>query len=127
MDALLAPAHTPDSETKIVIGNLSVNLPNKIVMVGQERRYMEAREFQVLAALLLSYQKDTLEVVSKQTLYDMLYADEEKKPDINVVRVFICNLRKKLDNSKHNSRIETVGYKGYRMRRPPDPLPVSSE
>lgn len=67
-------------------------------------------EFKVLAYLMLH----AGEVVSKQTLVDHVY-EEDQERDSNVMEVFIRRLRKKLDETEQLNVIETIRGRGYKF------------
>lgn len=67
---------------------------------------LEARVFAHLASR---------ELGTKQSIMMALYSDRAEEPEIKIVDVFVCKMRRKL--SKFGVRIETVWGQGYRLAR----------
>ena len=68
---------------------------------------------------LLSLRKGT--TVSKEMFLNNLYSGMDE-PEIKIIDVFICKLRKKLANaSSGKDYIETVWGRGYVLREPSEP------
>jgi len=68
---------------------------------------------------LLSVHKGA--IVTKQMLLDHLY-DGVDAPELKIIDVFVCNLRKKLAQATGgNHYIETVWGRGYMLRDPAAP------
>jgi two-component system, cell cycle response regulator CtrA len=98
----------------IEIGELSVNLDAKAVEVRGLRVHLTGKEYQVLE--LLSLRKGT--PLTKEMILNHLYGGMDV-PELKVIDVFICKLRKKLKmatGGKHY--IETVWGRGYVLRDP---------
>nr|WP_246713314.1 helix-turn-helix domain-containing protein [Rhizobium sp. BK112] len=55
---------------------------------------------------------------TKQSIMMALYSDRAEEPEIKIVDVFVCKLRKKL--SRFGVRIETIWGQGYRLARQPN-------
>lgn len=55
----------------------------------------------------------TREIASKESLYGVLYSGSLEQPDIKIIDVFICKLRKKL--SPHGVEVKTVWGRGYSL------------
>lgn len=53
------------------------------------------------------------QMVSKEQLMDALYFDRAYEPDVKILDVLICNLRKKLRGSRY--RIETLHGEGWKL------------
>jgi two-component system, cell cycle response regulator CtrA len=98
----------------IEIGELNVNLDTKTVEVHGQRVHLTRKEFQMLE--LLSLRKGT--PLTKEMFFNHLYGGMDE-PELKVIDVFICKLRKKLQmatGGKHY--IETVWGRGYVLRDP---------
>ncbi len=96
----------------IKTGEIVVNLDMKTVEVGGTRVHLTGKEYQMLE--LLSLRKGT--ALSKEMFLNHLYGGIDV-PEIKIVDVFICKLRKKLgsgNGGKHH--IDTVWGRGYVLR-----------
>jgi two-component system cell cycle response regulator CtrA len=95
-------------------GDLTVDLDQKTVAVGGARVHLTGKEYQMLE--LLSLRKGT--TLTKEMFLNQLYGGMDE-PDIKIIDVFICKLRKKLANaSGGNDYIETIWGRGYVLREP---------
>ena len=104
-------------------GDLIVDLDRKTVAVGDTHVHLTAKEYQILE--LLSLRKGA--TLTKEMFLNQLYGGLEE-PEIKIIDVFICKLRKKLANaSGGKDYIETVWGRGYALREPSeDELKVSA-
>src|SRR3977135_1659663 len=95
-------------------GDLVVNLDTKTVEVGGQRVHLTGKEYQMLE--LLSLRKGT--TLTKEMFLNHLYGGMDE-PELKIIAVFICKLRKKLANaSSGKNYIETVWGRGYVLREP---------
>jgi two-component system, cell cycle response regulator CtrA len=102
------------SESIVSTGRLTVDLDQKHVKVDGARVHLTGKEYQMLE--LLSLRKGT--TVSKEIFLNHLYGDREE-PEMKIIDVFICKLRKKLDIAGDGvSYIETIWGRGYTLRDP---------
>ena len=103
--------------------DLCVNLDSKTVEIGGVRVHLTGKEYQMLE--LLALRKGT--TLTKEMLLSHLYSGMDE-PEIKIIDVFICKLRKKLAGaSGGKDYIETVWGRGYVMRELPEkPLSVSA-
>ena len=77
----------------------------KTVEVGGQRVHLTGKEYQMLE--LLSLRKGT--TLTKEMFLNHLYGGMDE-PELKIIDVFICKLRKKLANaSEGRNFIETVG------------------
>ena len=98
----------------ITTGDLVVNLDQKTVEVGGARVHLTGKEYQMLE--LLSLRKGT--TLTKEMFLNHLYGGMDE-PELKIIDVFICKLRKKLANaSSGKNYIETVWGRGYVLREP---------
>jgi two-component system cell cycle response regulator CtrA len=96
--------------------DLCVNLDNKTVEISGARVHVTGKEYQMLE--LLALRKGT--TLTKEMFLSHLYGGMDE-PEMKIVDVFICKLRKKLANaSGGKDYIETVWGRGYVMREPPE-------
>ena len=97
------------SESVIYTGKLAVNLDTKTVEVNKQRVHLTGKEYQMLE--LLSLRKGT--TLTKEMFLNHLYGGMDE-PELKIIDVFICKLRKKLAASTGGDHhIETVWGRGY--------------
>ena len=98
----------------ITTGDITVNLDQKTAEVGGARVHLTGKEYQMLE--LLSLRKGT--TLTKEMFLNQLYGGMDE-PEIKIIDVFVCKLRKKLANaSGGKDYIETVWGRGYVLREP---------
>ena len=119
-DELIARVHAVvrrskgHSQSVIQTGRLLVNLDTKTVEVDGSRVHLTGKEYQMLE--LLSLRKGT--TLTKEMFLNHLYGGMDE-PELKIIDVFICKLRKKLANaSDGRNYIETVWGRGYVLREP---------
>src|SRR5258708_5065720 len=104
------------AQSVINTGDLTVNLDQKTVEVGGARVHLTGKEYQMLE--LLSLRKGT--TLTKEMFLNPLYGGMDE-PELKIIDVFICKLRKKLANASNGKNyIETVWGRGYVLREPAD-------
>ena len=102
------------AQSVIQTGDLVVNLDTKTVGVNQTRVHLTGKEYQMLE--LLTLRKGT--TLTKEMFLNHLYGGMDE-PELKIIDVFICKLRKKLANaSSGKNYIETVWGRGYVLREP---------
>ena len=105
------------AQSVVQTGDLVVNLDTKTAEVNGQCAHLTGKEYQMLE--LLSLRKGT--TVSKEMFLSNLYSGMDE-PEIKIIDVFICKLRKKLANaSSGKDYIETVWGRGYVLREPSEP------
>jgi len=103
-----------DSESTIRTGLLVVNLDTRVVSVNEKPVHLTGKEYGILE--LLSRRKGT--TLTKEMFLDHLYGGMDE-PEIKIIDVFVCKLRKKLAQATGGSHyIETVWGRGYVLRDP---------
>ena len=86
----------------------------QIADCGGQRVHLTGKEYQMLE--LLSLRKGT--TLTKEMFLNHLYGGMDE-PELKIIDVFICKLRKKLANaSDGRNYIETVWGRGYVLREP---------
>ena len=101
-DELVARIHAIVRRSKghaqsiITTGDLIVNLDQKTVEVSGSRVHLTGKEYQMLE--LLSLRKGT--TLTKEMFLNHLYGGMDE-PELKIIDVFICKLRKKLANASH--------------------------
>ncbi|HEX4871991.1 MAG TPA: response regulator transcription factor [Nevskiaceae bacterium] len=101
------------AQPELRCGPIVVDSSAKTVQVDDRPVELTAYEFKVLEYLILH----AGEVVSKSTLAEHLYAEDEER-DSNVIEVFIRRLRSKLDPGATLNPITTLRGAGYRWDLP---------
>src|SRR5579859_104900 len=102
------------SESIIRTGRFAVNLDGRLVTVDDHPLHLTAKEYGILE--LLSLRKGT--TLTKEMFLNHLYGGMDE-PELKIIDVFICKLRKKLANaSEGRNFIETVWGRGYVLREP---------
>ena len=102
------------AQSVVITGDLCVNLDTETVEVGGARVHLTGKEYQVLE--LLSLRKGS--TLTKEMFLNNLYGGMDE-PEIKIIDVFICKLRKKLANaSDGKDYIETSWGRGYLLREP---------
>ena len=102
------------AQSVIETGELKVNLDTKTVEVNGQRVHLTSKEYQMLE--LLSLRKGT--TLTKEMFLNHLYGGMDE-PELKIIDVFICKLRKKLANASSGKNfIETVWGRGYVLREP---------
>ena len=102
------------SQSVIKTGEILVNLDAKTVEAGNKPVHLTGKEYQMLE--LLSLRKGT--TLTKEMFLNHLYGGMDE-PELKIIDVFICKLRKKLANATDGANyIETVWGRGYVLRDP---------
>lgn len=102
------------SQSIIHTGRVAVNLDAKTVEVEGKAVHLTGKEYQMLE--LLSLRKGT--TLTKEMFLNHLYGGMDE-PELKIIDVFICKLRKKLSNATDGENyIETVWGRGYVLRDP---------
>jgi len=119
-DELIARIHAIVRRSKghaqsiITTGDLVVNLDAKTVEIAGQPVHLTGKEYQMLE--LLSLRKGT--TLTKEMFLNHLYGGMDE-PELKIIDVFICKLRKKLDAVAGGQEyIETVWGRGYVLRDP---------
>ena len=109
-----------DCEAMVRTGKVVVNLDTREVSVDDHSVHLTGKEYGILE--LLTLRKST--TLTKEMFLNHLYGGM-KEPEIKIIDVFVCKLRKKLAAvTGGNHYLETVWGRGYRLRDPD--LPESS-
>ncbi|MDE2356631.1 MAG: response regulator transcription factor [Alphaproteobacteria bacterium] len=101
------------SQSTIQTGDIVVNLDGKTVEVNGTRVHLTGKEYQMLE--LLSLRKGT--TLTKEMFLNHLYGGMDE-PELKIIDVFICKLRKKLKAVARDHYIETVWGRGYMLQDP---------
>jgi two-component system cell cycle response regulator CtrA len=102
------------AEASVQCGDLTVYLDQKQVEVSGARVALTGKEYQILELLALRLGS----TLTKEMFLNHLYGGMDE-PELKIIDVFICKLRKKLANaSRGKNYIETVWGRGYMLREP---------
>ncbi len=102
------------AQSVIRTGKLSVNLDAHTVEVDGHPVHLTGKEYGILE--LLSLRKGT--TLTKEMFLNHLYGGMDE-PELKIIDVFICKLRKKLSNAAAGENyIETIWGRGYVLREP---------
>jgi two-component system cell cycle response regulator CtrA len=104
------------AQSVIETDDLVINLNTKMADINGSRVHLTGKEYQMLE--LLSLRKGM--TLTKEMFLNHLYGGIDE-PEIKIIDVFICKLRKKLANASGGKNyIETVWGRGYVLRHPTD-------
>ena len=102
------------AQSIISTGKLAVNLDSHTVEVDGRHVHLTGKEYGILE--LLSLRKGT--TLTKEMFLNHLYGGMDE-PELKIIDVFICKLRKKLGNATGGENyIETIWGQGYVLRGP---------
>lgn len=103
------------AQSQIRIGRVNVNLDSRTVEVDNKPVHLTGKEYGILE--LLALRKGT--TLTKEMFLNHLYGGMDE-PEVKIIDVFICKLRKKLEQATDGDNyIETVWGRGYVLREPP--------
>ncbi|MFC7474430.1 response regulator transcription factor CtrA [Dankookia sp. GCM10030260] len=101
------------AQSNLVVGPLVLNLGSREVMVAGTPVHLTGKEYAILE--LLTLRKGV--VMTKEAFLNHLYGGMDE-PEVKIIDVFICKLRKKLAQAGADNLIATVWGRGYVLREP---------
>jgi two-component system cell cycle response regulator CtrA len=101
------------SHASLRVGHLHLNLETREVFSNEVQVPVTPKEYMILELMML--RKGT--VLTKERFFDHLYGGLDE-PDIKIIDVFICKIRKKLLAVGQENLIMTVWGRGYTLRDP---------
>ncbi|QNL19129.1 response regulator transcription factor [Hyphobacterium sp. CCMP332] len=108
----LARRRDPEAvRTKLVVGDLEMDLLARTVVRGGEEILLQPREFRLLEFLM----KHSGQVVTRTMLLEKVW-DYHFDPQTNVIDVHISRLRSKIDKPFDDALLHTVRGAGYRLQ-----------
>jgi two-component system, OmpR family, response regulator len=113
VQALIRRASSPSEPTRLVVGDLAMNLLTREVMRGSQRIDLQLREFSLLEYLM----RNPGRVISKTMILEHVW-NYSFDPQTNVVDVLISRLRSKVDKGFETKLIHTVRGVGYVLKAP---------
>ena len=99
------------SQPTLRVGNLQLNLDSREVLVEGSPVHLTGKEYSILELLVLRKGM----VLTKEAFLNHLYGGMDE-PEMKIIDVFICKLRKKLAQAGAGDLIGTVWGRGYMMR-----------
>ena len=111
VQALMRRGSNQAEPTRLVVGDLSLDLITREVARGGHRIDLQPLEYSLLAYLMRNAGK----VVSKTMIMERVW-DYNFDPQTNVVEARICRLRDKIDKEYGSKLIHTVRGVGYVLR-----------
>ena len=103
------------ADSVINIGDLEINLTRKIAKVKGQELPLTSKEYAIVE--LLALKNGT--TVSKEQFLNNLYGGMDE-PEIKIIDVFLCKIRKKFEEYGIPDYIQTIWGKGYILREPPE-------
>lgn len=97
----------------IEVGSLVLDCMRKSAGVDGRRVHLTGKEFSLLELLVLRRGS----VLTKDAILDQLYGGRDE-PELKIIDVFICKLRKKLAEAGGSGIIQTVWGRGYMVDAP---------
>jgi two-component system, OmpR family, response regulator len=113
VEALGRRKGSPETQTKLVCGDLVMDLIAREVVRGDSEIDLQPREFKLLEYLL----RNAGRVVTRSMLLENVW-DYHFDPQTNVIDVHISRLRGKIDKGFDTQLLETVRGAGYRLHAP---------
>ena len=101
------------AQSVIQTGDLVVNLGQRTIEVKGKRVHLTGKEYQIME--LLTLRKGT--TITKEMFLNHLYGGMDE-PELKIIDVFICKLRKKLRKANETDPIGTIWGRGYVLRDP---------
>jgi two-component system cell cycle response regulator CtrA len=99
------------SAPKLRIGSVELNLDSREVRVGSTPVHLTGKEYAILELLVLRKGM----ILTKESFLNHLYGGIDE-PEMKIIDVFICKLRKKLAQAGAENLIGTVWGRGYTIR-----------
>jgi two-component system cell cycle response regulator CtrA len=112
------------SQPAVRIGQVELNLDSREVTIDGRAVHLTGKEYAILELLVLRKGM----VLTKEAFLNHLYGGMDE-PEVKIIDVFICKLRKKLAQAGAESLIGTIWGRGYTIRdnHADDMAPVQEE
>jgi len=105
------------SQPTLRVGAVQLNLDSREVTVSGQRVHLTGKEYAILELLVLRKGM----ILTKEAFLNHLYGGMDE-PEMKIIDVFVCKLRKKLLIAGADNVIGTVWGRGYMVRDPETPL-----
>lgn len=99
------------SQPTVRIGQVELNMDSRDVMVDGREVHLTGKEYAILELLVLRKGM----VLTKEAFLNHLYGGMDE-PEVKIIDVFICKLRKKLARAGAGKLITTIWGRGYMVR-----------
>jgi two-component system, cell cycle response regulator CtrA len=110
------------SHSKIQIGPVVLDMDGHGVTVNDQDVHLTEKEYAILELMFLR----SGTIISKESFLNHLYGGNGE-PDIKIIDVFVCKLRKKLQAAGASSVISTVWGRGYIVKENSERMPERGE
>ena len=111
VEALLRRGRTPGPDTRLVVGDLEMDLLSRTVRRRGQKIELQPREFRLLEYLM----RHAGQVVTRTMMLEGVW-DYHFDPQTNVIDVHVSRLRQKIDKPFDVAVIQTVRSVGYMLR-----------
>ena len=101
------------SQPTVRLGRLELNLDSREVMIDGRDIHLTGKEYSILELLVLRKGM----VLTKEAFLNHLYGGMDE-PEVKIIDVFVCKLRKKLARAGADGIIGTIWGRGYMIREP---------
>jgi len=105
------------SHSTLYIGPLQLNMDSREVTIDGRVIHLTGKEYSILELLVLRKGM----VLTKEAFLNHLYGGMDE-PEMKIIDVFVCKLRKKLQHAGADNMIGTIWGRGYMIRDPSAPL-----
>jgi two-component system cell cycle response regulator CtrA len=105
------------SKSVLQVGDLELSLDSRSVTVSGQPVHLTGKEYAIIELLVMRKGM----VLTKEVFLNHLYGGMDE-PEVKIIDVFICKLRKKLAEAGARNIIGTVWGRGYTVR---DPAPAT--
>lgn len=103
-----------NATSKLRVGKIELDMENRVVSVAGTPINLTSKEYSILELMMLRKGSP----IKKETFLGHLYGGMDE-PEIKIIDVFVCKLRKKLeDATRGHNYIETLWGRGYRLVDP---------
>ncbi|MGI4811040.1 MAG: response regulator transcription factor [Janthinobacterium lividum] len=113
------------SQSVLQVGDMELSLESRTVTIASRPVHLTGKEYAILELLVMRKGM----VLTKEVFLNHLYGGLDE-PEVKIIDVFICKLRKKLAEAGARNVIGTVWGRGYTVRDPvavPAPIPLRTE
>jgi two-component system, cell cycle response regulator CtrA len=101
------------SQPTVRLGRLELNLDSREVAIDGHDIHLTGKEYSILELLVLRKGM----VLTKEAFLNHLYGGMDE-PEVKIIDVFVCKLRKKLARAGAEGIIGTIWGRGYMIREP---------
>jgi two-component system, cell cycle response regulator CtrA len=109
------------AQSVVKIGKLTMNLNDRTIEAAGKQMHLTSKEYSILELMML--RKGT--PLKKEMFLNHLYGGIDE-PELKIIDVFVCKLRKKLHDATGENYIETLWGRGYVLKEPENEAEVSN-